>query len=202
MAAWTRLENSPLWGDACAAHDIPIGRHYHNMSHVRRLYHHAEVTFALPYCPDLDHAILAHDVVYDGRPDEVARSVEWLEMRGALNKTREALIMSTQSHRTGDDNRLIILDLADFLYPRIALKNTDRLAREALSLKGQSRTEFLSGSEAYLQSLIVNLQSGIRLAQPFERPAIRKISGGISIVIDEIRYALSDAAHAAHHHPG
>lgn len=78
MTHWTELKESPLWIAAVAAHAAPAGRHYHNMSHVRRLYLHAAITFDFPYCPDLDRAILAHDAIVDGKPGAERRSVAWL----------------------------------------------------------------------------------------------------------------------------
>lgn len=191
MAAWTKLEGTQIWKDAQAAHEIPAGRHYHNMSHVRRLYHHAAATFEMPYCADLDHAILVHDVVYNGRHDDVALSVQWLEGQRAGNPVRKSLVMSTLTHEPCADNRLIILDLADFIYPRISLLNTEKLAREAFAMKGTSRREFLEGASRYLTALSITMQQGSRASQDhMERNAFRRISGGMSIVVSEIRRDL------------
>lgn len=193
MTVWTRLEGLKIWSQAVSAHDIPSGRNYHNMNHVRRLYHHAEVTFGLPYCEDLDYAILGHDVVYNGRHEDVQDSVLWLRDRGKLNAKRESLIMSTLTHDLGADNRLIMLDLADFIYPRISIKNTELLMRESFILKRQSREAFLQGTISYLDDLSRRLLSGVReIRNKDEIRAFRRICGGISIISLEARHQLRD----------
>lgn len=79
---WTKLKDTELWKRAETAYAAPEGRHYHNMGHVMRLYEVAEET-AVPYDRALDLAILAHDAIYDEKPQRnAAAPIGCWRMRG------------------------------------------------------------------------------------------------------------------------
>ena len=191
---WTRLSGTALWRAAEHAHTLPAGRHYHNMEHVRRLYFHAGITFAMPWCPDLDKAILTHDVINDGRPLAEQRSVEWLTAEDALTPASERLILTTQSHLPCEDNRLILLDLADFMFPRVSQRNTALLAREAADLRGASEAAFARGTITYLECLAGRIATGMpSVTDPDEDRAFSRICLGIETVIEALQQTLEDA---------
>jgi predicted metal-dependent HD superfamily phosphohydrolase len=94
MTPWTRLEGTPLW-DAAAQQYAKNDLDYHDMSHVGRLYAHAE-RFRLPYDPSLDRAILTHDVILDLAGGNEARSAVWLrDQLGGEDRVATRLIMTT-----------------------------------------------------------------------------------------------------------
>ena len=192
MTPWTKLQGTSLWSKAEDAYSVPAGRHYHNMGHVRRLYEHA-FAFGMPYCPHLDRAILAHDVIIDGKPDEVERSAAWLSMRGDNSRTARALILSTQTHRPCADNRLILLDLSDFIYPDVSRRNTEALAMEAEAIKGEGCEAFVENSIRYLSCLSRVLSEGApKISCSIERNRFARIVKGMNQVVEDLRSDIGD----------
>lgn len=156
MTPWTRLEGTQLWADVEAAMQQPAGRHYHNMNHIRQIYKHAALTFELPYDKSLDLAILAHDVIYDNMPNKELRSAEWLFDRiGDVQADKH--ILKTIDHAPTADNRMIILDLADFMDQLQTERNYEAILDESLALYGCTRVEFFEANITALDRILRNM---------------------------------------------
>lgn len=182
---WTKLKDTELWKRAETAYAAPEGRHYHNMGHVMRLYEVAEET-AVPYDRALDLAILAHDAIYDEKPQKERRSADWLlENAGAeedpgVIAAAEHLVMTTAHHIPGEDNRLILLDLHDLGDREVSLRNRELLVAEFLALMGVGRQAFLAGNSAFMTGMADGLENGLsQVADPDERAAFSRIISGI-----------------------
>jgi len=163
MTLWTRLEGTPLW-DAAAQQYAKNDLDYHDMSHVGRLYAHAE-RFRLPYDPSLDRAILAHDVILDLSGGNEARSAVWLrDQTGEEDRVATRLIMTTVDHDPQHaDRRLALLDLADFLDPDRSRINTDLLRLEAARMRGDAFDEraWAENTVLYLDGLAERIEAGL-----------------------------------------
>jgi len=184
---WTQLEGTSLWSCARAAHDAQAWRRYHGWSHPLHLYDLAGRVFGFDHDRSLDRAILAHDVVQGG-PDPVGRSVSWLREMCPDDRA-EALIASTHSHapKAGQDNRMILLDLADFAWPELARRNTLLLEEEARLGLGWERPLFLRKTEDYLAGLADRVEAGAHGLDRFETEWFCMIAAGIRTTIREIR---------------
>lgn len=184
---WTRLEDTPLWTSARLAHDIPAGRHYHGFHHPLAMYAHAENTFGIGHDPALDKAILLHDVIVDGKLVPERRSVEWAFSRGVIDEAVHDMIMRTVDHAPGRDNRLVLLDLADFTVDDLRRRNTELLMKEAADLSGTTPEEFLEGCHAYLSALHDRIRSGVGNVPDWsDAAAFDAVSEGIARTIEEI----------------
>ena len=183
LLPWSRLENSALWRASRARHDADIWRDYHAFTHPMRMYGYARTLFDLSYDPHLDRAILAHDVIQSG-PDPVGASADWLDERlGCPDPVAREMIEQTRAHRPGPDNRIILLDLADFLHPEQRRASTVAILRE-----GQHQhplPDTLRASAAYLEGLQARLHDGMMDAPAGDRPYLRQICSEIRVTIDE-----------------
>lgn len=105
---WTRLEGSLILIEARTSY-AAAGLAYHNFAHVLRLYCHA-ASLGFPYDPALDHAILTHDVVMDGRTPERS-SAAWLDAAAMAygapltQRQRSGVCRSRRNRRTGRRRR-------------------------------------------------------------------------------------------------
>lgn len=94
------------------------GLSYHNWEHIEKCVWHAEHTFELPFDAALGKGILTHDVVYDKHPQKELRSAQWLMDNDTASATTfdgVKHIMKTDGHAVTDDNRMILIDLADLM---------------------------------------------------------------------------------------
>lgn len=181
---WSRLQGTPIWAKAEAAYAAPDGRHYHNMGHVLRLYEVAEQA-GVRYDRALDLAILAHDAVYDDKPEKERRSADWLlenadaeEHLGVL-AAAERLVMSTADHAPGADNRLVLLDLHDLGDRVVSLENRELVAAEFGALMGVGREDFLPGNARYMLGMAARIEDGLSRAPAADEAAFRRIVSGI-----------------------
>lgn len=194
MTPYTRLENSSLWRAAEAAYADPR-RHYHGFSHVLTLYAHAAHTFGLAYDPALDRAILAHDAVLDGLGQHEVRSADWLETQCAeAGKVEREHILRTIAHHPeagpDADNRMVLLDLADFMFEDRALANLDLVRREAAAMASRAPAaeglvdRTADGSiDSYLGGLAARIENGRDASLPDQEAcAFRRILAGIALV--------------------
>lgn len=189
---WTRLEGTKLWSLAEQAYASPAGRAYHNMDHVRSMYGHAAGALGLPYCANLDLAVLLHDVVIDGRPDAELRSIAWAIEHGVSNPWVHELIAGTVKHAPGADNRLILLDLAGLMDVEVSRVNTRLLRKEAFALNGTSPEKFTLGTTAYLTGLLDRISLGLDdVSDAEDRRTFLLILDGISNVISEMNTEAS-----------
>ncbi|MCW3782521.1 hypothetical protein [Defluviimonas salinarum] len=188
-AGWTRLEGGDLWGAARAAHEADTHRRYHAFAHPLAMYRHAAETFGFSYDRHLDRAILTHDVVHDGGPDVELRSALWLRKRlDTPDPEAEAMIRATIDHVPGRDNRIILLDLADFMFPEVRRENTRLLAEEARLLHGWDGSAFADRSAAHLDRLEVRIRDGIPgIDSPREREWFAAIAEGIRAAARDLR---------------
>ena len=190
---WTRLAGTALYR---AARDIQTGdprRRYHNWEHVERLYWHAENTFEMPYDPDLDRAILAHDAIYDAAPDKELRSAGWLADRvpGSAGPAGRH-ILRTIDHRPDKDNRMVLLDLADMLFEDRIETNFDLIEAESIALHDCDAAVFAAANLAFMTELkarVLDLPTGGVPAA--DRIAFHGIALGIERVRDLARARLT-----------
>ena len=187
---WTRLEGSPLWHAAAAAHGVPGWRIFQDFGHPVTLYRQAAGVFQLPYCPDLDAAILLHDVIHDAEPQAERRSAEWARRQGCGDKVVD-LILSTETHAPCDDNRLILLDLSNLMNGMSRRAGTEAIRREYLARRGTD-SGFEAGTIAYLAGLRGRILTGIASRTGLsacDRHGFESILGGISEAILELQSA-------------
>jgi predicted metal-dependent HD superfamily phosphohydrolase len=187
MTPWTRLEGTPLW-DAAVEQYAKNDLDYHNMTHVGRLYAHAE-RFRLPYDLTLDRAILAHDVILDLSGGNEARSAVWLrDQTGEEDRVATRLIMTTVDHDPQHaDRRLALLDLADFLDPDRSRLNTGLLRLEAERMRGDAFDEAVweEGVVTYLNALAGRIRDGLSAVPPgAERRVWARVLSGVERVSD------------------
>lgn len=189
MTPWTALENTELW--MAARHGYALNNHaYHNFDHVTRMYAHAEA-LNFEYDIHLDRAILAHDVL-----DDELTSARWLDgALGHADPIAGALIATTVHHTPGSgDDRLILLDLADFRNDDVRRHNTALLEREALLSRGIAALQFRKGTIGYLEGLSDRIEEG--LAQVTDAGHLdlwREVRSGIGATLIELGSMEPDA---------
>lgn len=191
---WSRLEDTELWDLARSAYETPDGRLYHVFDHPLRLYELAE-TLNMPYNEDLDLAILLHDVIYNGKPDDVRKSADFLLKHRPDAVKAADLIMSTETHEPCADNRLIILDLYDISDPTLRNKNRELIADELSNLKGTSRDAFYAGNNEFMSDLRNRIIEGVGSTN-VSRDDIEHFSvivKGIRDGIEEVRALMSSS---------
>lgn len=160
---WSRLEDMQIWNAVREIMSGP-GRVYHDFSHVTDMYADA-ANLGIAWDEALDHAILCHDVIIDGRHPEMS-SAHWLaawrasDFQPALPEA-EALIMTTATHLPGPDNRLVILDLAGLVEDDRRRRGSERVIAERLARDPAARWDkVVQGSHDYLQGLVARLRGG------------------------------------------
>lgn len=151
---WTRIENGPLWNTARDAYR-ENGLPYHDFGHVRALYGWA-ARLDLPYSPQLDECILAHDVIMDRGPGANERvSAEWLVSQGRSASWADPILDTIEHRPCADRIGLAMLDLMDFSDPTVSRSNTERLRLEAMIRAGGNfdQKAWLRGTMGYLDGL-------------------------------------------------
>lgn len=156
IVPWTALQDKPIWNKVIEQMQHPKGRHYHNMQHVLDLYNHAAVTFKLPYDPDLDLAILTHDVIYDAGPFKELRSIEWLDEQGELTAGAEFHIRRTVGHHPCGDFRMVLLDLADLAFIKKRQTNYELIRAESMELYNCTEAQFAFANWEFMSDLREN----------------------------------------------
>lgn len=180
MHSWSQIVESPLGNAAKSIYQDDPRRHYHGWHHIERLYWHAEQTFDLAYDRDLDLAILTHDIVYDAKHDKELRSIAWLEQHSDVNVSAAAQhIRKTIDHGPSEDNRMVLLDLAEFLFPECAEKNLQRLADESSAIYGIDKVTFLQENISFLKALEERICTPVPACPPEDRATFKKICDGI-----------------------
>lgn len=189
---WTRLAGTHLWDVAEAAHASPDGRHYHVFAHPLRLYEIA-AELDLPYCADLDRAILFHDAIYRGREDDVEESARLLLAQDPTATKAAWLVRTTQDHTPCRDNRLILLDLHDLGDLEISLENRELLIAEFEALKGVSREDFLAGNAGFMRNMVARIVEGVRSPEVHrdDLPRFGRIVQGIRALLAQVPEADS-----------
>lgn len=183
---WTRLEGTPLWHMARREHDRDPRRKFHVWAHPLRLYWHAANTFHLPYDPDLDEAILTHDVIYDEHPFKERRSADWLIAHSGHDSHRGVeQIMKTEHHAITDDNRMVKLDLADFAFPSTVGPNRDLIEEESMALYRINARAFRAANIDFVEGMLgrITQDAVAGLVDPSERDIFRKIRAGMKETI-------------------
>jgi len=195
MQSWSRLIASDLGQAAKKAYQSDPARAYHNWDHVLRLFWHAEHTFALAYDADLDMAILAHDVIYDAAPQKEQRSAQWLRDHAAGNADKAVEhILKTIEHRPSEDNRMVLLDLADLALQDRAGPNLDRIRYESEALYDVNAQQFLTANIKIMTGLHDRISEGMGQPMPdADRNWFERILSGISQSNDLARQQLQSA---------
>ncbi len=179
--AWSRLEGTQIWTLAKAQYFSDPRRKYHVWDHVQQLYFHAEHTFRFEYDDQLDRAILGHDAIYDDLPEKERRSADWLMHNDPLStQTAYDHIMRTAGHVPGKDNRILLLDLADFIDFERTARNRALLEEESMELYGISRRDFAKANVKFLDIMASSYTPEALSGLPdWEREAFARISQGI-----------------------
>jgi predicted metal-dependent HD superfamily phosphohydrolase len=166
VVPWTRLQGEPIFAKAERVMSSNKRRYFHNFAHNVDLYSAALHIYNLSYERALDLAILTHDVVFDSSSDRELRSIEWLRENlpdGSDDpdfSCASQLIETTIDHKITGDPRLVMLDLAGFIDPEVADRNTELLRKEASALQGVNETTFAVSCEAYLGEMLFNFRTG------------------------------------------
>lgn len=183
MMPWTKLEDTDLW-DVAREQYARNNHAYHNFDHVFRMYEHAQA-LGMEHDIHLDRAILTHDVLDDERA-----SMRWLdEALGQSDPAAGAMIEATMAHRPGPgDNRLILLDLADFRDDDVRRRNTELLRREAFESRGVGDQDFVARTITYLEGLENRILEGIPLVPDRREQTLwHEIRDGILATLAELR---------------
>lgn len=197
--SWSQLLPTRLGRYAHGLHINPWHA-YHNWSHISRLYHHAQHTFGFEYDANLDAAIMFHDSVYDALPDKELRSIDAFHTTYARvdpisvidSDVVEGMIRSTITHEVIDDDRMILLDLADLMDPMMTIVNYGLLEEEAMELYGVTRMESAIGTKKFLTGMLDRMTDnmeksvGDRLAHWYD------ICEGIERSIDLAQMIIND----------
>lgn len=160
---------------------------YHNWEHVERVVWHAQHTFEFPFDLPFGKAILTHDVVYDGKPQAEWRSAEWLfenDGETATNIAATRHIMKTAGHEITDDNRMILVDLGNFMYPKMTHEDFYKVMMESMNLYKAKPAEVTEAALEFLSNMRSNFADD-RLSDvtPMERVAFLGIRTGIERVM-------------------
>lgn len=166
---WSRILETPIGRLAEANYTSDLRRSYHNWTHILRGYEHAEA-LGFEYDVNLDLAWLGHDWVYDEHPEKELRSIEDLQevysqygpIEGVDMDKVAALIETSISHASTDDDRLIMMDLADLTDKTATALNFEKLQREANSLYGSEPHEFAQATSAFMSKMRYTIMENIR----------------------------------------
>jgi len=192
--SWSRLIDTDFAQRARAWHESDPRRSYHNWHHVERLFWHAKNTFELAWDAELDEAIIGHDVIYDALADKEIRSTEWLVSNnpGATYGAR-VHVLKTIDHLPSRDNRMVLLDLADMLYPETVDSNFELIRQESQALYGLSDAVFAENNMRYLTGLLTRISPASLVGLPVaDRLAFLGIRQGAERAIAIGRRLLAD----------
>lgn len=184
---WTKLNNSTL---SALAHPLYTEEHktYHNLAHIESMFFWAE-ELNIPYCPALDKAIWAHDVIYDSIGNNEYRSATWFEYLFPndpdLNKVK-TIINSTKTHKASDDNRIILLDLADFMDEVISKENTEKIINELVTIHKSSKKQVIPNMIKFLTNMKYHISEDIENKKFKELALFKKIEIGINNRINQL----------------
>jgi len=164
--SWSRLIDTEM-GQYVADQMSNPSRTYHNIDHISRLYEMAKY-WRLAYDPNLDCAILWHDVVYDALPDKELRSAELLMENAASmahwfdgidTKEVNKLILSTVSHQLHSevDGLMIKLDLAELGKPKQCEENFWNIMQESINLYDVSPRDAAQGTLDFMRHFAITV---------------------------------------------
>jgi len=161
--SWSRLIDSPIGKVAKTLHKLDSRRKYHNWNHICRNFHHAIHTFNLEYDVSLDLANMFHDLIYDDQPDKELRSMVAFSgiyeamapnFDDNIYNSARALIMDTITHdNVRDDDRMILLDLADLGDSNQTQVNHGLIIDEAIALYGTDGKDCARGGISFMNNL-------------------------------------------------
>jgi len=179
MPPWTRLSGTPIWTKAQAAYQADPRRKFHTFYHVIDLYARADA-LGLPYDPDLDRAILGHDVVWDAGGNLELRSADWMRTHDPdFTDRADGLIMHTAHHTPGPDNRMVLLDLGGLAVPERVRPDYALIEMEGCAFTGRTAQEHACATASYLEGLVSRLTGpGLDHAPATDRPRIERIASG------------------------
>lgn len=139
---------------------------YHNIKHINYMYDYLYRTNE-SYNEALDWAVLAHDLVYDNKPDKEQRSAElFLQLAAEYHShalshhTKDrvvSLIMGTVSHLVTKPHLspIVRADLAALANPVDAFHNYNLIMKESMNLYNISEYAFAESNIAYMKKLKV-----------------------------------------------
>ncbi|WP_310621597.1 hypothetical protein [Flexibacterium corallicola] len=125
---------------------------YHNWQHITQMLRDAD-QIDLEFDPNLLFAIMYHDALYDGKPDNERRSASYAETMlgwhtpsGVSIPKVKSLIMSTVTHSLSEqeeDPRLIKLDLMAIAIPNRLKNYNQRVIEEACKLHNMQEKDLI-----------------------------------------------------------
>lgn len=159
-ASWSQLIKTDLGRMAQIAYTTDGKRKYHVWNHILTGYEWAK-RLELPYDVNLDMAWLGHDLVYDDKPDKELRSytmlVDLYEQHDPIEGVDMNLvgkeIRKTIDHRSSDDDRIIMMDLADLTDKERTATNFELLRSEMLAIYNISSTDHAEATIEFLRKL-------------------------------------------------
>lgn len=157
---WTQIESSLLARSAMPLY-TDSRRVYHNLAHLQRMFAWAE-HLGMVYCPVLDEAVWSHDAILDPMGQNELRSKSWLLAINPQATQAADLVMTTVKHGPSSDNRLAMLDLADFLDDDQTQTNTKLLVEEAKRMSGADEAQINHGILGYLTGLEERIRTGVQ----------------------------------------
>lgn len=176
---WKAAANTPF-ALKCKAQMDKNNLAYHNWQHVLACLDHAGRTFELEYDPILADTILSHDVVYDAAGNNEYRSIIWMyaNRSGVSSHYVADGIYKTIKHRPSGDNRMILLDLANFLDDDEAAVTREKIVQESMELYDASRDMVLEANADFLRKLCTRLVPTIPVSE-YDEEAFRQVRNGI-----------------------
>jgi len=180
---WDALLETPLADKAQAQMDSQPGLLFHVWDHPKNLVWHAKHTFEFPFDLALGKAVVAHDVIYDALPNKELRSAQWLlanDTQGPTTYKAFEHIMKTADHRVTDDNRMVLLDLANFMFPKATHEDFYKVFMESVNLYKVSPAVVIDAASEHLSKMHDNYADNHLSGLPvMERIAFVAIRTGI-----------------------
>jgi predicted metal-dependent HD superfamily phosphohydrolase len=181
---WTRLEDTPIWHECKRLYCLDRKRSYHNFEHIRAMYDDA-YTLGYKYDPWLDHAILAHDLVYDDKPNKEIRSVQDYATifedtyKRSLPSEVYNHVFKTVDHEFSSDNRMVILDLWGFSDAERCSRNFYSIVRENTNMYADYKPHM---SADFLKTMYERLRKSSKHTVPFySTPILHGVAASIGM---------------------
>lgn len=181
---WMDAADSPF-GLLCKARMDENGLEYHNWNHVLRCLEHAAFTFQFPFDQALADCILGHDVVYGTGTDNEEQSALWVLMHRKADKHSAnitKMILQTVEHNPAKDNRMILVDLANFMDREESEATRELVIQENMRMRGLSRKIVAAGNAHFLIDLHDRLEA-VDEVDALDALYFEKIRHGLQLLI-------------------
>lgn len=169
----------------------------HNWERVEQMVWHAKHTYDFPFDMKLGKAILACDVIYDAKPQRRWRSADWLFENDGQTPTNVAAARHIMREGVTDDNRMVLIYMAHYIYPRMTYDHFYKEMAESVNLYKEKP---LVTAERKIEEL-TEIHNGladnilVRLT-PMERIAFIAIRTGVERAIMSYEESMKGAKRA------